>query len=125
MNSKKYTARLSDFSITRDNWQYGEDPDTTQYDNAPVRHVQFNTIAELKKEFSRHFDTNEFYIMHNEGNRYDVQWLSSDESGMFAPSPSEMEAFKRGERDMYSCTMQIELYKVEAVEFDEVAGQLD
>lgn len=125
MNSRKYTARLFDFSITRDNWENGEDPATTQYDNAPVRHIQFNNIAELKKELCRHFDINEFFVVHNEGNRYDIQWISSDESGMFAPSPQEMEAFKRGERDMYTCVMQVELYKVQAVEFDEISDQLD
>jgi hypothetical protein len=125
MNNNKYFAQLYDYSIIRDRWDFGEDPSSMQYEYAPIRQIYFNTIKDLKKELSRHFDNNNFIITHIEHNQYEIMWNSSDESGYFKPTDNEIKLFQEGKRDIFNCVMQIMIYKIMPVMADELDGQLD
>lgn len=125
MNNNKYIAKFYDYTVTKDNYIEGEDPGNTEWYTAPVNTITFNTLKELKEILGEHFDNNDFYIMHNEDNRYDVQWTASDQDGILAPTKEEWEKFKNNEIDLYACVMQIEIYRIEKVTEDTFNEELD
>lgn len=125
MNDRKYIAKLYSYTITRDNYNQGEDPDTTGYSEAPVKSIRFNTFKEFKQILGSHLDMNDFYILHNEDNRYDVQWAATDEDGIFSPSQEQWDKFQKDEIELYSCVMPIEVYRITPASRDEFEGQLD
>lgn len=125
MNNHKYIAKFYDFTVTKDNFIKGEDPENTGWYFVPIDTIAFNTLKELKELLGEHFDNNDFYIMHNEDNRYDVQWTASDRDGYLAPTEEEWEKFKNNEIDLYACVMQIEIYRIEKVTEDTFSEELD
>jgi hypothetical protein len=125
MNKHKYTAKLYDYTVTVDNFDEGEDPDTTQNIDAPAKTISFNNLNEFKMKLGRLLDNNDFYIMHNEDNRYDVQWTAIDEEGIYAPSKAVWEEFKQNKCNLYACVMQIEIYLIAPALANEFEGQLD
>ena len=125
MNNSKYIAKFYDYTVTKDNFVEGEDPGTTGWYDTPVNTIAFNTLKELKEILGEHFDKNDFYIMHNEDNRYDVQWTANDKDGYLAPTKEEWEKFKNNEIDLYACVMQIEIYRIEKVTEDTFSEELD
>ena len=125
MNNNKYIAKFYDYIVARDNFIEGEDPENMRWHDTPVKTVSFNTLKELKEILGEHFDNNDFYIMHNEDNRYDVQWTASDSDGILSPTKEEWEKFKNNEIDLYACIMQIEIYRIEKVTEDTFNEELD
>lgn len=126
MNNNKYIAKLFDYTVTKDNFIKGEDPRNSGWYFVPIDTIiSFNTLKELKEILGEHFDKNDFYIMHNEDNRYDVQWTASDRDGFLAPTEEEWEKFKNNEIDLYACVMQIEIYRIEKVTEDTFSEELD
>ena len=125
MNNHKYIAKFHDYTVTKDNFVEGEDPGYTEWYDTSVNIASFNTLKELKEILGEHFDNNDFYIMHNEDNRYDVQWTASDSDGILAPTKEEWEKFKNNEIDLYACVMQIEIYRIEKVTEDTFNEELD
>ena len=126
MNNHKYIAKFYDYTVTKDNYTEGEDPSNTGWYFVPIdTTISFNTLKELKQILGEHFDNNDFYIMHNEDNRYDVQWTASDQDGFLAPTKEEWEKFKNNEIDLYACVMQIEIYRIEKVTEDAFNEELD
>lgn len=125
MNNHKYIAKFYDYTVTKDNFTEGEDPKNTGWYFVPIDTIAFNTLKELKELLGEHFDKNDFYIMHNEDNRYDVQWTASDRDGFLAPTEEEREKFKNNEIDLYACAMQIEIYRIEKVAENAFNEELD
>ena len=125
MNNGKYIAALHDYTITQDNCINGENPEQTWYEEPPVKRIRFNNIGELKDELCKRFDENNFIICHNEDNRYDVLWTTSDNGGMIAPSTWEWEEYHNGKRDLYSCLMHIDIYSIAPVNPADLADQID
>ena len=125
MNSNKYIAKFYDYTVTKDNYTEGEDPGSTGWYDTSVNIASFNTLKELKEILGEYFDNNDFYIMHNEDNRYDVQWTASDSDGILAPTKEEWEKFKNNEINLYACVMQIEIYRIEKVTEDTFNEELD
>ena len=118
MNNHRYIAKFYDYTVTKDNFAEGEEPESTEWYDTPVNTIAFNTPKELKEILGEHFDNNDFYIMHNEDNRYDVQWTASDSDGYLSPTEEEWKKFKNNEIDLYACVMQIEIYRIEKVTED-------
>lgn len=125
MNNNKYIAKFHDYTVTKDNFIEGEDPGNTGWYDTSVNIVSFNTLKELKEILGEYFDKNDFYIMHNEDNRYDVQWTASDQDGILAPTEEEWKKFKNNEIDLYACVMQIEIYRIEKVMEDTFSEELN
>lgn len=121
MNNTKYIAKLYDYTITKDNFNEGEDPSTTQYNECAVRRIKFNSVEELKEEIAHRvlFDSayrHNMFITHLEGNEYGVDWSSEDGDINIPVSEKTMEKFKNGEIDIYAGQMTIYIYKVEPLE---------
>ena len=123
MNTKKYIAILNNYTVSRDNCENGEVARRAL--GPPVKHIRFNDFGELKDELCNRFDENNFLIHHNEDNRYDILWESSDKAGMIAPTTDEWEEYINNRRDLYSCLMRIEIYSISPVSPDEFADQVD
>ena len=121
MNNFKYYANLYDYTLTKDNFNEGEDPSTTQTFECNVRHIKFNTVSELKDEIANRvlYDSaysRNLYITHLEGNEYDVDWTSKREDDNCPVDEETMEKFRNGEIDLYAGQMMIYIYKVEPLE---------
>ena len=121
MNDVKYIANLFVYTLTKDNFNEGEDPSATQTFECDVRHIKFNTVSELKDEIASRvlFDStyrHNMFITHLEGNEYGVDWTSEDENINVPVSEETMEKFKNGEIDLYAGQMTIYIYKVEPLE---------
>lgn len=121
MNDVKYIANLFVYTLTKDNFNEGEDPSTTQTFECNVRHIKFNTVSELKDEIASRvlFDSayrRNMFITHLEGNEYGVDWTSEDENINVPVDEETMEKFKNGEIDLYAGQMTIYIYKVEPLE---------
>lgn len=121
MNNMKYIAELYDYTITKDNFNEGEDPSTTQYNECAVRRIRFNSVDELKEEIACRvlFDSTyrrNMFITHLDGNEYGVDWSSEDGEINIPVSEETMEKFKNGEIDIYAGQMTIYIYKVEPLE---------
>lgn len=121
MNDIKYIAELYDYTLTKDNFNEGEDPSTTQYFECAVRRIKFNTVSELKKEIAYRvlYDSayqQDLYITHLDSNEYGVDWLSASEEDNDHVDQETMEKFKNGEVDLYAGYMTIYIYKVEPLE---------
>ena len=121
MNDVKYIANLYVYTLTKDNFNEGEDPSTTQTFECDVRHIKFNTVSELKDEIASRvlFDSayrRNMLITYLEGNEYGVDWSSEDENINVPVSEETMEKFKNGEIDIYAGQMTIYIYKVEPLE---------
>ena len=121
MNDVKYIANLYVYTLTKDNFNEGEDPSTTQTFECDVRHIKFNTVSELKDEIASRvlFDSayrRNMLITYLEGNEYGVDWSSEDENINVPVSEDTMEKFKNGEIDIYAGQMTIYIYKVEPLE---------
>lgn len=125
MNDNKYIAKFYDYTVTKDNFVEGEDPSNTAWYTTSDYTIAFNTLKEFKEILGKYFDNNDFYIMHNEDNRYDVQWTASDRDGILAPTKEEWEKFKNNEIDLYACVMQIDIYRIEKVTEDTFSEELD
>ena len=118
MNNIKYIAELYDYTLTKDNFNEGEDPSTTQTFECPVRRIEFNTVSELKHEIASSvlYDfaySRNLYITHLDSNEYGVDWLSIWEDDNCHVDEETMEKFKNGEVDLYAGQMTIYIYKVE------------
>lgn len=121
MSDVKYIANLYVYTLTKDNFNEGEDPSTTQTFECDVRHIKFNTVSELKDEIASRvlFDSayrRNMFITHLEGNEYGVDWTSEDENINVPVSEETMEKFKNGEIDLYAGQMTIYIYKVEPLD---------
>jgi hypothetical protein len=121
MNDIKYIAELYDYTLTKDNFNEGEDPSTTQYFECAVRRIKFNTVDELKDEIAHRvlFDSayrRDLYITHLDDNQYGVDWLSASEEDNDHVDQETMEKFKNGEVDLYAGYMTIYIYKVEPLD---------
>ncbi len=121
MNNTKYIAELYDYTITKDNFNEGEDPWTTQFNECAVRRIKFNSVEELKEEIACRvlFDSayrHNMFITHLDGNEYGVDWSSEDGDINIPVSEETMEKFKNGEVDIYAGQMTIYIYKVEPLE---------
>ena len=121
MNNFKYIATLYDYTLTKDNFNEGEDPSTTQCFECPVRRIKFNTVSELKNEIAHRvlFDSaysHNLYITHLDSNEYGVDWLSRMEDDNYHVDEETMEKFKNGEVDLYAGQMTIYIYKIEPLE---------
>ena len=121
MNDVKYIANLFVYTLTKDNFNEGEDPSTTQTFECNVRHIKFNTVSELKDEIASRvlFDSayrRNMFITPLEGNEYGVDWTSEDENINVPVDEETMEKFKNGEIDLYAGQMTIYIYKVEPLE---------
>ena len=102
MNDVKYIANLFVYTLTKDNFNEGEDPSTTQTFECNVRHIKFNTVSELKDEIASRvlFDSayrRNMFITHLEGNEYGVDWTSEDENINVPVDEETMEKFKNGD----------------------------
>ena len=124
MNTKKYIAILNNYTVSQDNCENGEVAEIG-YEAPPIKRIRFDDFGELKDELCNRFDENNFIIHHNEDNRYDVLWESSDEGGMIAPTADEWEEYVNNRRDLYSCLMRIDIYSISPVSSDEFADQVD
>lgn len=121
MSDVKYIANLYVYTLTKDNFNEGEDPSTTQTFECDVRHIKFNTVGELKDEIANRvlYDSayrHNMFITHFEGNEYGVDWSSEDENINIPVSEETMEKFQNGEIDLYAGQMTIYIYKVEPLE---------
>ena len=121
MNNFKYYANLYDYTLTKDNFNEGEDPSTTQTFECSVRRIEFNTVSELKHEIATSvlYDfaySHNLYITHLDSNEYGVDWLSIWEDDNCHVDEETMEKFKNGEVDLYAGQMTIYIYKVEPLE---------
>ena len=121
MNKFKYYANLYDYTLTKDNFNEGEDPSTTQRFDCDVRRIEFNTVSELKHEIATSvlYDfaySHNLYITHLDSNEYGVDWLSKWEDDNCHVDQETMEKFKNGEVDLYAGYMTIYIYKVEPLE---------
>ena len=121
MNDTKYIAELYDYTITKDNWEQGEDPSTTQWNDCGVRRIRFNTVEELKVEIAHRvlFDNAyrcNMYITHLDDNAYSVDWSSKYDDINEPVDEETMEMFKKGEIDIYAGQMTIHIYKVEPLD---------
>ena len=121
MNDTKYIAELYDYTITKDNYEQGEDPSTTQFNECAVRRIRFNTVQELKDEIAHRvlFDSkyrHDMYITHLDGNHYGVDWTSKCDDINEPVDEETMEKFKKGEIDIYAGQMTIYIYKVEPLD---------
>jgi hypothetical protein len=121
MNDIKYIAELYDYTITKDNYEQGEDPSTTQCIECAVRRIKFNTVQELKDEIACRvlFDSgyrHNMYITHLGFNEYGVDWTSKCDDINEPVDEETMEKFKNGEIDIYAGQMTIYIYKVEPLD---------
>lgn len=121
MDNFKYIATLYDYTLTKDNFNEGEDPSTTQCFECPVHRIKFNTVSELKDEIAHRvlFDSaysHNLYITHLDSNEYGVDWLSRTEDDNYHVDEETMEKFKNGEVDLYAGQMTIYIYKVEPLD---------
>ena len=121
MSDIKYIAKLYDYSITKDNFNDGEDPSTTQYNECAVRRIKFNSVEELKEEIACRilFDSayrHDMFITHLDGNEYGVGWTSEEKDINIPVNKERMEKFKKGEIDIYAGQMTIYIYKVEPLD---------
>lgn len=121
MNNIKYIAELYDYTLTKDNFNNGEDPTTTQCFESALRRIKFNNVSELKNEIAHRvlFDSDycrDLYITHLDSNEYGVDWLSSSPDENYHVDEEMMEKFKKGEVDLYAGQMLIYIYKVEPLD---------
>ena len=121
MNNFKYIANLYDYTLTKENFNEGQDPSTTQCFDCDARRIKFNTVEELKKEIAYRvlYDgaySHNLYVNHLDSNEYVVSWLSIWEDDNGHADEETMEKFENGEVDLYAGYMTIYIYKVEPLE---------
>ena len=121
MSNIKYFANLYDYTLTKNNFNEGENPSTTQCFECDVQRIEFTTVSELKYEIARRvlYDfaySHNLCITHLDSNKYGVNWLSRWEDDNGHVDDETMEKFKRGEVDIYTGQMTIYIYKVEPLE---------
>lgn len=121
MNDTKYIANLYDYTLTKDNFNEGEDPSTTKTFECDVHRIKFSTVSELKEEIANRvlYDSaysRNLYITHLDSNEYGVDWTSKWEDDNCSVDEETMEKFKNGEIDLYAGQMTIYIYKVEPLE---------
>jgi hypothetical protein len=116
---KRYIACFDDLLITKDNWLHGEDPKSGRYFNPALNTVYFDTIDELREivaaEFTNNVDTEQIYIDDNGDNRLFITWYSIDDKGWEGVNKKNEARYKKGEIDLYSCYMNVEVFKFEKV----------
>lgn len=117
MNKFKYFANLYYYTLTKNNFNEGEDTSTAQRFACDVYRIEFTTVSELKYGIAQRI-LHDFSYSHNlcithlDSNKYGVNWLSRWEDDNGHVDEETMEKFKRGEVDIYAGQMTIYIYKV-------------
>jgi hypothetical protein len=117
---KQYIARFSDLIIHTDNWEHGEDPKSGCFINPDIKTTYFDTIDDLREiianEFTFNVDAESINISDNGFNMLLAMWQSSSTDGTNDVDENDLASFKQGEIDLYNCYLDIEIFKVKAID---------
>lgn len=127
MKQKLYTAVIDHYTVTVDNYDNGENPDTTEYYYTGCHELKFQTIHELKQKIAEQFNCRFDFvsITYNEGCRLDISWYSANDDGTGTVTDETFDKFKQNAAILYSVWMPVAISIAYDVDCSIFQDQLD